>query len=187
MSCSITGNIEKQLKNLQGGVDKVYLFPYVKYSRSQIVLDNQYLDSFPSTTIYNVHSFTVNYSENTEVEGGDIAWNQNFTIEIPKTDVGSEVYKFVKQDFRAVYIDRIGNIRILGLFNGLEAVVTNETGADKTGFNGYKVTFTGKEDNQAYYLRDLEDVGFTINDNNNYVFMDGCNYVFMDGANYTFI
>lgn len=188
MSCEITGNINKQLKNLQGGVEpnKIYLFPYVKYSRSQIVLDNQYLDEFPSTTIYSVHSFTVNYSENSEVEGGDIAWNQSFTIELPKTDVGSEVFKFVKQDWRVIYVDRLGNIRILGLYNGLEAVVTNETGSDKTGFNGYKVSFTGKEDNQAYFLRNLEDVGFTINSNNNYVFMDGCNYVFMDGNNYTF-
>jgi len=186
MNCDITGNIEKQLKNLQGGVDKIYLFPYVKYSRSQIVLDNQFLDEFPSTTIFSIHSFVVNYTENTEVEGGDIAWNQSFTIELPRTQAGSEVYRFVKQDWRIIYVDRLGNIRILGLFNGLEAVVTNETGSDKAGFNGYKLTFTGKEDNQAYYLTDLEDVGFTIYDNNNYIFEDGCNFIFEDGTNYIF-
>lgn len=187
MSCDLTGNISRMLKNLQGGIDTVYLFPFVNYSRSQIVLDGQYLDTFPTTTIYDIYSSATNYTENTEIEGGDVIWNQSFSIEIPKTNVGMEVYKFVKQDYRAIYIDRIGNIRILGLFNGLEASITNETAQDKAGFNGYKVSFTGKENNQAYFLTDLEDVGFTINDNNNYVFMDGCNYAFMDGTNYTFI
>jgi len=186
MSCNLTGNIDKECKNLQGGVDKVYLFPFVKYSRSQIGIDNQYLDTFPTTTIYDVYSNATHYSENTEIEGGDVAWNQSFTIQIPKTNAGSEIYKLVKQDYRAIYIDRLNNIRILGLYNGLEAQITNETAQDKAGFNGYKVTFTGKEDNQAYFLRDLEDVGFTINNNNNYIFQDGLNYIFQDGTNYIF-
>lgn len=183
---SITGEIYKPKKILQGGVDKVYLFPFVKYSRSQIVLDEQFLATFPTTAIYNVYSSATNYSENTEIEGGDVAWNQNLTLEIPKTYVGSEVFKIIKQDYRAIYIDRLGNIRILGLYNGLECSITNETSQDKAGFNGYKLTFTGKENNQAYYLEDLEDVGFTINTINNFIFEDGCNFVFEDGENFIF-
>lgn len=180
MGCDITGNISRIPKNLLGGVDKVYLFPYISYSRSQIVLVNQFLNTFPSTTIYDWHSIATNFTENSELEGGDVLWNQSFSIQIPKTDAGSEIFKLVKQDYRAIYIDRIGNIRILGLFNGLEAKITNETGQGKADFNGYKVTFEGKEDNQAYFLTDIEGAGFDTFDNNNYVFQDFCNFIFND-------
>ena len=186
MGCDITGSVGKILKNLTGGVDKVYLFPFVNYSRSQITLDGQFLIDFPATNIFDWYSMATNYSESTSFDGGNAVWDQNFTIQIPKTHAGSEVYKLVKQDYRAIYIDRLGNIRILGLYNGLEAQITNESGQNKADFTGYKVTFTGKEDNQAYYLTDLEDTGFTINDINNYVFQDGCNYVFQDGINFIF-
>jgi hypothetical protein len=94
----------------------------------------------------------------------------------------------VRGDWRAIYIDRIGNIRILGLYNGLDAQLSNETGADKSGFNGYKVTFTGKEDNQAYFIDDLAAVGFVVwvDPDQNYVFEDGCDYIFEDGNNFIF-
>ena len=159
MSCNITEHILKACKDGQGGVNKVYLFPFVNYSRSQIGITGQKLTSFPITTIYDWDSIVTNYAENTSFEGGDVAWGQNFTIQIPKTVVTSEVYKLVKQDYRAIYIDRLGNIRILGLYNGLEATINNETGTEKPDFNGYKVTFTGKEDNQAYFIDDLEAAG----------------------------
>ena len=183
---SITGNVNRGLKNLYGGVNKVYLFPYTKHSRSQIVLDGQFLESFPTTTVFDWHSVSTNFTESTSISSSNVEWGQNLTIEIPKTGASSEVYKLVRQYYRAIIIDRIGNIRILGLYNGLEAQVSNTTAQDYSGQNGYKITFTGKEDNQAYYLSDLEDTGFTIYDNNNYIFQDGCNYVFQDGTNFIF-
>ena len=82
MGCNITTHILRQAKNLQGGVNKVYLFPFVKYSRSQITLVDQELTVFPSTTIYDWDSIATNFSESTSVEGGDIAWGQNFSIQI---------------------------------------------------------------------------------------------------------
>ncbi|MBV1952738.1 MAG: hypothetical protein KUG64_11165 [Cycloclasticus sp.] len=187
MDCNITEHILKGCKDLQGGVNKVYLFPFVKYSRSQIVLNEQELVTFPFTTIYDWESNTTNYSENTSFDGGDVAWSQNFTIQIPKTIVSSEVYKLVKQDFRAIIIDRIGNIRILGLFNGLEAQINNETGQGKPDFNGYKVTFTGKEDNQAYFITDLEAVGFNPYAIYNFIYDNGNDNIVMDNETDNFI
>ena len=179
---SISGNIERIKKTLQGGVNKVYLFPYVKYSRSQIVINEQTLVSFPSTTVYDWHSINPNFNETTEVIGGDVAWNQTLSLEIPKMYAANEVYKLVKQYYRAIYIDRLGNIRILGLYNGLDAQITQETGTDKASLNGYRITLTGKEDGQSKYLTDLSD--FTISKDNNYEFINGCNYEFINGENY---
>lgn len=187
MSCNITEHILRGCKDLQGGVDKLYLFPFVKYSRSQIVLNEQELVTFPFTVIYDWDSVATNYSENTSIEGGDIAWNQNFTIQIPKTVVTSEVYKLVKKDYRAIYIDRIGNIRILGLFNGLEAQINNETGQGKPDFNGYKITFTGKEDNQAYFITDLEAAGFDPFMDYNFIYDNGTDNIVFDNETDNFI
>ena len=187
MSCDITQHILKECKNSQGGVNILYLFPFVKHSRSKIVLDGQELVTFPLTTIYDWDSIVTNYSENTSIEGGDVAWGQNFSIQIPKTVVSSEVYKLVSKDYRAIYIDRLGNIRILGLFNGLEATINNETGTAKEDFNGYKVTFTGKEDNQAYFITDLAAAGFDIYTIYNFIYDNGLDNVVMDNETDNFI
>ena len=182
----ITLNRPRGKKNALGGVRVVYLFPYVKYSRSQITVVDQKLTVFPTTTILDWYSVSTNFNETTEIEGGDVAWNQTFSIELPRTDVEAEVYKLVKQDYRAVYIDYLGNIRILGLYNGLEASITNETGSDKAGFNGWKVSFSGKEDNQAYWIDDLSAIFTFPEEFNNKIFMNGCNAIMQDGNNYIY-
>jgi len=181
---SITQNIGRINRSLLGGISKVYLFPYVKYSRSQIVLNEQVLTSFPATTTFDWIGINPTFNETTEVIGGDIGWNQSLSFDIPKMYSTQEVYKLVKQYYRVIYVDRLGNIRILGLYNGLDSQLTQESGSDKASLNGYRVTMTGKEDNQAYYLDNLND--FTVTTNNNYVFQDGCNYIFQDGNNFIF-
>ena len=178
----LTKNIAKGCKELQGGVNKVYLFPYVKYSRTQITISGQKVTAFPSTDIYEVDSTASSFNENSEVEGGADFYNQTLTLQFPKTTVLSEIYKFTKALCRAIYIDRLGNIRILGLWNGLEASVTNETGTEKESLNGYKVTFTGKENNQAYFLDSLQ----VIEGADLKIFMDGNNAIFQDGNNYMY-
>ena len=183
---NITSNIPRTRKELLGGIDKVYLFPFIKYSWSSITVLLQELTAFPATTLYDLYSVSSSFTENTEIEGGSVAWNQSFSIDIPKMEVASEIYKLSYKDYRAIYIDRNNNIRILGLYNGLEAQITQETGANKGDFSGYRVSFTGREDNQSYYIGNLIDTGFTINTINNYIFEDGCNYVFEDGNNFIF-
>lgn len=182
---SLTSNILRPKKSLIGGINKLYLFPYVKYSRSQITIEGQSVVSFPITTIYQVEGVNLGYNETTEVEGGDVAFNQSLTVDVLKTNEGNELYTLLKQNFRAIYIDRIGNIRILGLYNGLETQYNNDTATDKAGFNGYKLTLSGRENNQAYYLANLED--FTIYTDNNYELINGCNYEFINGENYVLL
>jgi len=189
MSEVLTATIGRPCKDLIGGVQKVYLFPYVKYSRTQITIIGQEVTSFPTTTAFEVYSSSTNFSESTEIEGGDVLWNQSFTIEVPKTAFTNQLYRLVKQDYRAIFVDRIGNARILGLYNGLEASVTNETGTDKASFNGYKVSFTGKEARQALWMRGWVDTGgggIDVSPQNLYLFQDGNYFLFQDGNNYIF-
>tara|TARA_R110000803_G_scaffold131141_2_gene198414 strand:- start:1751 stop:2308 length:558 start_codon:yes stop_codon:yes gene_type:complete len=182
----LTQNIHRGKKNLQGGVKTVYLFPFVKYNRTQVVTTGQLLTTFPATGTFLTDSTVTNYSESTEIEGGDVAFNQTFSLQFPKTEVSNELYKLVTQRWRAIYVDELANIRILGLWNGLEATFNNETGTNYPDLNGYKINFSGKEDNQAYFLTDL--TGFTVlAEPENFVFMDGCNFIFTDNDNFIFI
>lgn len=161
----LTRNIPRVCKDLQGGVKTVYLFPYVKYNRTEILFTEQVVTTFPSTNIYSTHSTSTNYSENTEIEGGDVAFSQSFSLQFPKTEATNQLHRLVTQRWRAIFLDENGKFRILGLWNGLEATFNNETGGDKASMNGYKINFTGKEDNQAYFLNDLSIVTFDFTTN----------------------
>lgn len=161
----ITVNTYKGCKDYQGGIEKVYLFPFEKHSRTEITTIGEYLTIFPSTTIFETYSSTSNYSEPTEIEGGSVLYKQSLSMQVPKTLATSEIPTLVDQRYRAIYVDNIGNIRILGLYNGLDVEVTNETGSERNSLNGWKVNFSGKEDHQAYYLSDLSIFNFDFTRN----------------------
>ena len=182
---SLTRNIERPIKDLLGGVKRLYLFPYVKYSRSQIIVDDQELISFPGSDIYEVYSSNTDFTQQTETEGGAVSWSQNFNIEIPKTEISSQVHLFVKQNYRAIVQDNNGNWRMLGLQNGLTASYSNTTGTNKADANGYKISFEGLEEMQAVYLVGFDPGGDTP-EAGSYVFQDGNSFVFQDNNNYIF-
>ena len=182
--CTITTGVSRSKKNKQGGLHKLYLFPFAKLNRSAIYTDGVYLEAFPVTEIYEFDVVNKNFKENTSLKSGGIEWDQDLSFDIPITTPSSEVFKLVKNDFRAITLDRLGNYRIIGLYNGLEASVSNESGTDKSSLNGYRIQLKGKETNQAYFLNDLE--LFRLTEETNYIFEDGCNFIFEDGTNFIF-
>ena len=182
----ISRNTERTDKDLLGGVYKIYLFPFVKYSRSQIILEDQKLKQFPGTDIYSIYTTNTNFTQNTEVEGGALFFKQNFSIEVTKSELTNQLYTLVKQNYRAIVTDNNGNTRMLGLWNGLTATFSNETGTNEGDFNGYRITFDGLEDMQAVWMD-----GFTpsVNPNvtRNFVYMDGVNMNLQDNRNFTLL
>lgn len=183
-SCTINNGIERTKKVHQGGVLKLYLFPFRKLFRSTIYTNGVYLEGFPITDIYEFDVVNKNFKENSTSDSAGTYYKQDLSFDVPITTPSSELYKLPKNDYSAIILDRLGNYRIIGLYNGLEADVTNETGTEKSSLNGYRVTLSGKEENQAYYLNDLS--LFRLDETQNYIFDDGCNYIFEDGANFIF-
>ena len=59
-------------KDSVGGINKIYLFSHINYSRSQIVLNNNVLTSYPATTIYEfeVENEPIVSQKQNENEGG---------------------------------------------------------------------------------------------------------------------
>ena len=169
-------------KNSLGGLNNIYLFTFKKYSRSQIETDVNVLTSFPSTTIY---AFEDNFSatfdnKGNEDEGGKY-YTESLNFTIVKTGLDYNFRKFLQQDLRAIVRDRNGKLRILGLYNGLECDSINATtGTTKNSLNGYTISLSGQEEEQAYYIDDLYNAGFTIDGEFNYLLQENGDYLLQE-------
>lgn len=157
----ITNGWNRKCKDSLGGIQKLYIFPYVKYNRSQIEVNGNILVSFPDTVIYEFYTNTNSSSEKQTDDAGGKFYEQNlsFTLQYAVENVE----KLINKDFRIITLDRNGVYKIYGLYNGLEGQTLNyNTGGAKTELNGYNLSFTGREENGAYYINDLSDAGFGV-------------------------
>ena len=151
----IVSGINRDCKDAIGGVNKVYLFSWVKYSRSQIVINDNVLTSFPESNVYEFETIgDVQFNEDTQEEDGGKFYNISLSFKIGNY---SDAEKLLKKNVRAVVLDRNGSFRLLGAFNGLFCTkVGKETGSNKSDFNGFKIEFEGKELRESLFFYDLE-------------------------------
>ena len=75
------------------------------------------------------------------------------------------------QDYCAIFLDRNGNYRIIGVWNGGEVTVNATTGGEKSGMNGSTVSLKARENNQAYFLKNFA-TDFTIFNNESINFLE---------------
>lgn len=158
----ITNGWDRKCRDSLGGIHKLYIFPYVKFIRSQIVTNGNILVSFPDTLIYEFYANgnpTANENQ-TENEGGKY-YEQNLSFQF---QYGIEnIEKLINKDYRVIVLDRNGIYRIYGLYNGLESGnLDYNTGGAKIDMNGYSIGFNGKEENGSFFITDLEDAGFSL-------------------------
>jgi len=176
----------RQNKTVIGGIAAVYVFKYAPVALSAIEYDGNRLTSFPATTVYQIDGENLNVTQTTRRENGTVVYDQSLQMDINGPVVADEIHNLNFRDYRVIYRDRIGNYRILGLFNGCIADVNENTGTEKSEANAYNVTFNGVEPFAAKWINDLSDVGFTIFDLNNKVFQSGCNAITQAGDNLIF-
>ena len=160
-SNEISKALGKTCSDRQGGVSKLYLFPYIKYSKSLNLVQDQKVITFPSTVIYEYEAEGISFSESTSLKNGGVEWTQKLDFTVTEANVSSEVYKLLNKDYSAIILDRNGNYRFIGMRNGAETSVKASTGTSKSDLNGYNVSLTAKEDNQAYYVPTFESL-FTV-------------------------
>lgn len=176
--CDIDKGFKQVCKTQQGGIDKVYLFPYVKYGVSDVTFggssrvnnpDAQNITSFPNTTIYEYEAVNISYTENAKITGGGVEWSQDLSFTLPASFEALNAFKLMYKDYCAIILDRNGNYRIIGLWNGGEVSISAGTRGSKNGMNGSTVSLKAREDNQAYFLSNFN-TDFTIfnNDTINY-------------------
>tara|TARA_R110000803_G_scaffold37563_1_gene80941 strand:+ start:15349 stop:15957 length:609 start_codon:yes stop_codon:yes gene_type:complete len=190
--CGIDSPLDSSCKTAQGGINKLYLFPFVEYGLSEVVIESEVITAIPRVNIYEFDVWGASYSESTDVKNGNIVYNQSLNFTVPTTSPYRQLFRLLKKDHCAVYIDRQGNTRIVGLWNGCQVSYSNKTGANKSDMNGYEISLSGMEDNQAYWISDLEGLFEVISptvdteDIEDYLFQDGDNFIFQDNDNYIF-
>ena len=164
MICGITSGRSKQCSDSVAGFNIVYLFPFVSYDRSQIILNTNIVTTFPDTQIFKFEVLNANLSEEMSEDDGGIFYSQNLSFDLARTSVEDnlELTKLMDKDYMAIVSDRNGIFRLLGTYNGLSAEVTKVTGGGMEDFNGYKVTMEGKESLSSLFVSNLEDAGFKI-------------------------
>ena len=179
-NCTIQRGYTESCKDFQGGIDKVYLFPYVKYGVSDITFggsskvnnpDAQNITSFPSTTIYEYEAVNITFTENATITNGGIEWSQDLSFTLPRSFETLNAFKLMYQDYSAIILDRNGNYRIIGLWNGGEVTINAGTGGEKNAMNGSTISLKAKEDNQAYFLNNFT-TDFTIFNNESVNFLE---------------
>ena len=179
-NCTIQRGYKEDCKNFQGGIDKVYLFPYVKYGVSDITFgggtkvnnpDAQNITSFPNTTIYEYEAVNISFTENATITNGGIEWSQNLSFTLPRSFEALNAFKLMYQDYCAIILDRNGNYRLIGLWNGGEVTINAGTGGEKNAMNGSTISLKAREDNQAYFLNNFA-TDFTIFNNDSINFLE---------------
>ena len=158
ITCNITKAISKTCKNRQGGISKLYLFPYVKHSKSLNLTIDQEVVTFPFTNAFLYEAQNIAFTESTSIQNGGIEWTQKLDFTIPEADENSEVYKLANKDYSAVILDRNGKYRFIGMRNGGEVTVNSASGTLRSDMNGFNISLTAKEDNQAYYIPTFETI-----------------------------
>jgi len=162
MVSTVTSGYLRKCKDSLAGVSEIYLFPFVKYSRSQIVINGNILETFPDTTIYKFYANgNPNPNESQETEAGGKYFNQSISLDLQYKDDAYQLSKLLNKDYRLIFKDRNGLYRIFGLYTGLEAgQLDYATGGSKSDLNGFKIDFSGKEEKGSFFIENLEDTGF---------------------------
>ena len=187
MGCDILKNRGVQCKNKLGGLDIIYIFPYTKHAKSLIVRDGLILTSYPSTFVYSFAIVSGEYSENSEIDDGGDLINQSLTVTMTYLNEDNEWKKLLQKDHCVIAKDRNGKFRLMGVYNGVETDYQATTGNGHADFNGWTFNFVGKEQDQALYFDNLEDVGFLVSGvDYNLIFQDGDNFIFQDSDNFIY-
>jgi len=157
----IVNGYNRKCKDSLGGIKFVWLCKYYKYSRSQIITSGNVLVSFPTTFVYKFESLQgVAINENQEQNEGGKFYNQSISLTFSGSAI-RELPLLNTLEYRIITLDNNGIYKVLGLYNGLESGgITYETGSSKNNLNGFKITFTGKEEKESFFMSDPFDIGF---------------------------
>lgn len=170
---AIANGRNRKCKDNVSGVQLIYLFPFVKYSRSLIVRDGLELTSFPATTIYAFEGVNLSFTDSQSTEDGGKFFTENLTADFIGLEINTDLVKLVDGDYRVITKDRNGLYRLLGAYNGLRTDLNSTTGGTQSEFSGYSLNFEGQERQEALFITDLEDAGFEIAEDNFLLLEDG--------------
>jgi len=149
-------NYEKQCKDTQGHIKRIYVLPFVFYNETLIKSEGMNLTVFPTSTVYRFDCWG-NYSQNTTTEKGNVQWNHSVEVNLPKVYEIYDINIFYRNDFRIIVETNNGHLIMFGTNNGLACEISNNSGNSKTEFNGFTLKFDGIEEKPGLLISTLGD------------------------------
>jgi hypothetical protein len=159
----VIDNYFKNCKTTTGSIKKIYLLPYVKYSRALVKTSGMSLIEFPNSIIY-VFEVRGNYTQSSKIENGAISFDHNVSIQLFKVYDEIDIHDFLKVDFRVIVETENDQLIMFGVRNGLTAKTSNSSGASENEFNGFSLDFTGQEEKAGVLISSLADLGLEVYD-----------------------
>jgi len=136
-----------QSDNSQGGANQLYVLPYVEISESNITIADNFLTTFPQSTIYDLNASDISFEESVSE-----FYEQKVSFKLKKLLAADQLKDLAKKDFRIIIKDNNSNYRLLGLYTGLEGKFTKSIGTNRSDFNGYNFNFETKEEQTAPFI-----------------------------------
>lgn len=150
--------------NSQGGNSKLYIFPFVQYAESLIDVQDNILVDFPEVTVYDLNATNINFTN----EFKEDLYEQTVSFQLKKLSESDKLKGWAEKDVSIIVKDNNNNYRIFGLYTGLIGTYKEESGTNRSDFNGYSFNYSTKEEISAPYLGSL--AFFNITDNINLIF-----------------
>ena len=171
----LTQGRSKPCKTSIGGFRSLWVTPFIKYPRSQIITNGLTLISHPAAFVYRFDVSNGDFTQTQTQQDGGKMWEQSLSVEFIKIEAAQQFQKFLKKDYLIIVQDYKGKFRMMGTYNGVFTETLNEnTGGSRDSFNGYKLNFTAREETQALFFDSLSDTGFIDPSvSHNYVFDKG--------------
>ena len=137
-------------KDTIGGVKELFLTPYVKLFRRTFLAGGY--NGIVQPKIKPLYLMNVNASAGYS----DFAYTQTLNFKTPNLINDTLLNDFKNNEYRAVIKDGNNNYWLLGKDNGLKLRTNNiNTGTNKSDFNGYELSFEGKETETFYKLENV--------------------------------
>jgi len=166
MGCQLTESRGRICKSLQGGLNRVYIFPFVKYTKSQIIRDGMTVVTFPSTEIFEFEVLSgANLTQTQDNQDGLKSYKQTLEIKLAQNQGQYELERLLKKDVRIIVEDKNGKFRLLGAYNGAECTgIEYSTGGGYSDLNGMTISFEATEIEEALYIDLVPNSDFTEGD-----------------------
>lgn len=159
---------DQKCKSTIGGIKRAYLFPFEKYSRSQIKSEGMALTAFPPNVFIYPYEVEGSFTQSSNIEDGAFFFDQTVTLKFSEVYSVFDIHNFLKVDLRVIIETNNNQFLLFGVRNGMTGKVSNASGANKNEFNGFQLTLTGKEEKSALLVSALEDFFFIVFDNDGY-------------------
>ena len=168
MSCDLNQGRKEPCKTNLGGIRNIYIINYNDLPESNIEISDNIIsdigDITPNAYKYELRVSSNSFTENQVGGEGLISFETSLSIVLKKSTYNDQdmINKLVNGRYKVIVEYNNGNLRLMGISNGVLFNANNTSGTALNTFEGYNITGKCLELNMAPYLVSIEGLGINI-------------------------